>query len=249
MKYTVFCSGSKGNSTLIETETTKVLLDCGHSKRFLTQSFHNCGVQYQEIDALVITHNHIDHISQLKMFREKPVYAPYRLNQREDATILEPYQWFSIGDLMILPLPLSHDAQAIFGYVFKNKQESLVYITDTGYLKETDFEILSNADYYIFESNHDIELLMQTQRPFQVKSRILSDYGHLSNEDSAAYLTQLIGLKTKSIVLAHLSSEANTERCALQTLVETFEAHHVILNPEISIDCAKQNEPVTGGTL
>ncbi len=249
MKYTIFCSGSKGNCTLIETENTKILLDCGHSKRYLTQSLHNCDVQYQEIDALVITHNHIDHISQLKMFKEKPVYAPYALKEREDAFILEPYKWFSIGDLMILPLPLSHDADETFGYVLKNKCESLVYITDTGYIKETDFEMLSNADYYIFESNHDIELLMQTQRPYHVKSRILSDYGHLSNEDSAAYLTQLVGLKTKSIVLAHLSGEANTERCALQTLVETFEAHHVLLNPDINLDCAKQNEPVTGGSL
>lgn len=249
MKYTVFCSGSKGNSTLIETENTKILLDCGHSKRYLTQSLHNCGVHYHEIDALVITHNHIDHISQLKLFKDTPVYVPHEIKTREDAIILTPYEWFSIGDLMILPLPLSHDADETFGYVLKNKHESLVYITDTGYLKESDFEILSNADYYIFESNHDIELLMQTQRPYPVKSRILSDYGHLSNEDSATYLSLLVGLNTKSIVLAHLSSEANTERKALETLVETFELNHVVLNPAINLDCAKQNEPVTGGSI
>jgi len=249
MKYTILCSGSKGNSTLIETSTTKILLDCGHSKRYLTQSLHNCGVHYHQIDAVVITHNHIDHVSQLKLFKDQAVYAPHLLKERPDTRVLIPYQWISIGDLEVLPLPLSHDAQETFGYVLKHQQESLVYITDTGYLKETDFEYLSNADYYIFESNHNVELLMQTQRPYPVKSRILSDNGHLSNQVSAAYLAQLVGLNTKSIHLAHLSSEANTERHALQTLVETFEAHQIKLNPNITIDCAKQNEPVSGGTL
>ena len=249
MKYTVLCSGSRGNSTLIETKTTKVLLDCGHTKRYLTQSLHNCGVHYHEIDAVVITHNHIDHVSQLKLFKDQPVYAPHRLKDREDTSVLVPYEWITIGDLEILPLPMSHDAEETFGYVFKHHEASLVYITDTGYLKEADFYLLSNADYYIFESNHDVELLMQTQRPYPVKSRILSDSGHLSNEDSAAYLAQLVGLNTKSIHLAHLSSEANTERHALQTLVETFEAHQIKLNPDITLDCAKQNESVSGGTL
>lgn len=249
MKYTVLCSGSKGNSTLIETENIKILIDCGHSKRYLTQSLHNCGVNYQQIDAVVITHNHIDHISQLKLFNNQPLYAPHRFNDREDTVVLQPYTWFQLGDLNILPVPLSHDAEETYGYVIQHHDECLVYITDTGYLKSSDFDYLSNADYYIFESNHDVELLMATQRPYPVKSRILSDSGHLSNEDSAAYLAKLVGIKTKAIVLAHLSSEANTERHALQTLVETFEAHHVKLNPYLVLDCAKQNDPVTGGSL
>ncbi|TXT19787.1 MAG: metallo-beta-lactamase family protein [Erysipelotrichaceae bacterium] len=241
MKFTVLCSGSKGNSTLVETEQIKILLDCGHSKRYLTQSLHNCGVHYDQIDAVIITHNHIDHVSQLKLFKNQPVYAPCLLRDRDDTIILGAYKWFKLGDLSILSVPLSHDADETFGYVIQHDDESLVYITDTGYLKETDF--------YIFESNHDVELLMQTQRPYPVKSRILSDSGHLSNEDSASYLARLVGLNTKTIFLAHLSSEANTERHALQALVETFENQKVIINPDLILDCAKQNEPVTGGTI
>jgi len=249
MKFTVLCSGSKGNSTLIESQQIKILLDCGHSKKYLTHSLHNCGVNFEQIDALIVTHNHIDHVSQLKLFKNIQVYAPCLLKDRENTNILEAYKWFRLGDLKILSVPLSHDAEETFGYVIQHEDESLVYITDTGYLKETDFEILSNADHYIFESNHDVELLMQTQRPYPVKSRILSDSGHLSNEDSASYLAKLVGPHTKTILLAHLSSEANSERHALQTLVETFENQHVIINPDLILDCAKQDEPVTGGTI
>ena len=248
MKYTVFCSGSKGNSTLIETDHVKVLLDCGHTKRYLTQSLKSCGVEPTQVDALIITHNHIDHVSQLKLFKDRPVFAPHVLSGREDTIILEPFQWITLGDLKIWSIPLSHDAQETFGYVIKHNEETLVYITDTGYIRETDFEILSNADYYIFESNHDVEMLMSTSRPYNVKKRILSANGHLSNQDSAQYLSQLVGTKTKSILLAHLSSEANTERQALETLVETFESLQLRIDPNLKIDCAKQNEPVTGGS-
>lgn len=248
MKYTVFCSGSKGNSTLIQTDQVKVLLDCGHTKRYLTQALQTCGVEPSQVDALIVTHNHIDHVSQLKLFKDRPVFAPHVLMAREDTIILEPFQWITLGDLRIWSIPLSHDAQETFGYVIKHNEETLVYITDTGYIRETDFEILSNADYYIFESNHDVEMLMSTSRPYNVKKRILSANGHLSNQDSAQYLAQLVGANTKSILLAHLSSEANTERHALETLVETFESQQIKIDPNLKIHCAKQNEPVTGGS-
>ena len=249
MKYTVFCSGSKGNSTLIETDKVKVLLDCGHTKRYLTQSLLDAGLNCSQIDAVIITHNHIDHVSQLKLFKDKPIFAPHVLAEREDTIVLEPFQWITLGDLRIYALPLSHDAQETFGYVIKHQEETLVYITDTGYIRESDFETLSNADYYIFESNHDVELLMATNRPYPIKKRILSVNGHLSNQDSAQYLSQLIGTNTKSILLAHLSSEANTERHALEELVSTLETRQNRINPDLVIECAKQNEPVTGGSL
>lgn len=233
---------------MIETNHIKVLLDCGHTKKYLTQALQSRGIEPTQVDALIITHNHIDHVSQLKLFKDRPVFAPHVLANREDTIILEPFQWITLGDLRIWSIPLSHDAQETFGYVIKHNEETLVYITDTGYIRETDFEILSNADYYIFESNHDIEMLMSTSRPYNVKKRILSTNGHLSNQDSAQYLSQLVGTNTKSILLAHLSSEANTERQALETLVETFESQQIRIDPNLKIHCAKQNEPVTGGS-
>jgi phosphoribosyl 1,2-cyclic phosphodiesterase len=249
MKFTIFCSGSKGNSTLIETSNTKVLIDCGHTKRHVMQAFHQAHLSLKEIDAVVITHDHIDHISQLKLFSHCPVYSPVRLTARPDAVRVMPGNRFDIGDLSFMPIALSHDAQLTVGYVVSNHDERLVYVTDTGYVRETDWDALRNAHHYIFESNHDVELLMATSRPYPIKSRILSDNGHLSNQDSSALLARLVGPQTQSIILAHLSQEANSERHALTTLVETFEAFEVNLSPSIRVECAKQNESVTGGCL
>lgn len=249
MKYTIFCSGSKGNSTLIETSNTKVLIDCGHTKRHLMNAFQKANQDPETIDAVVITHDHIDHISQLKLFSHCPVYSPVKLAARLDAQHVTPGISFQIGDLSFLPIALSHDAQLTVGYVVSDRDERLVYVTDTGYVREADLETLRNAHHYIFESNHDVELLMATSRPYPIKSRILSDNGHLSNQDSSRLLARLVGPQTQSIILAHLSQEANTERHALTTLVETFEAFEVSLSPSIRVECAKQNESVTGGCL
>jgi phosphoribosyl 1,2-cyclic phosphodiesterase len=249
MKYTIFCSGSKGNSTLIETSNTRVLIDCGHTKRHLIHAFHAADLTPQAIDAVVITHDHIDHISQLKLFSHCPVYSPVKLTVRPDAQQVTPGINFQIGDLNFMPIALSHDAQLTVGYVVSNHTERLVYVTDSGYVREADLDVLRNAHHYIFESNHDVELLMATSRPYPIKSRILSDNGHLSNQDSSRLLARLVGPQTQSIILAHLSQEANTERQALTTLVETFEAFDVNLSPLIRVECAKQNESVTGGCL
>lgn len=249
MKYTIFCSGSKGNSTLIETATTRVLIDCGHTKRHLMGAFTQAQLSLDEIDAVVITHDHIDHISQLKLFDNHPVYSPVHLSQRPDAIPVIPDQAFQIGDITLTPIGLSHDAAQTVGYVLFDGHERVVYVTDTGYVREADFDALRNATHYIFESNHDVELLMATSRPYPIKSRILSANGHLSNQDSARLLAQLVGPETQSIILAHLSLEANTERHALTTLVETFEACDVSVSPSVTVQCARQYESVTGGCL
>jgi phosphoribosyl 1,2-cyclic phosphodiesterase len=249
MKYTIFCSGSKGNSTLIETATTRVLIDCGHTKRHLIGAFAQAQVKVEFIDAVVLTHDHIDHVSQLKLFEARPVYSPVTLNQRPDAIPVIPGQAFQVGDITLLPIGLSHDAERTVGYVLTDGQERVVYVTDTGYVREADFDPMRNATHYIFESNHDVELLMATSRPYPIKSRILSANGHLSNQDSARVLAQLVGPQTQSIILAHLSLEANTERHALTTLVETFEACDVSVSPSVHVQCARQYESVTGGCL
>ena len=116
----------------------------------------------------------------------------------------------------------------------------MVYITDTGYINENSFEYLKNKNLYVFESNHDIEMLMNNPKyPHHTKIRILSDKGHLSNKDSAYYLTKLIGENTHHIILAHLSEQNNTEELALSTLRETLERKNIDFK---NIKVARQNE-------
>lgn len=247
MKYHLLASGSRGNCCIIQAGETRLVIDCGTTKKYLTHSFHNLGIDYTQVDGILITHRHIDHISMLKMFAKTDVYSPFVIEERPDAMRIVPYEAFIVGDIAITPIPLSHDAGLTIGFVLRHLDETLVYVTDTGYVREYDFDQLRNADYYIFESNHDPEMLMQTRRPIFTKKRILSDNGHLCNEDSARYLSVLIGNQTKEIVLAHLSQEANDEFLAYSTLFKTLQNDHPAYYLQLSIRCARQFETTSGG--
>ena len=184
-------------------------------------SLQSVSQDIQTLDALLVTHSHKDHISQLKHFEHLPIYSYCDLDV-QDHRCIKPLDRFIIGDMQITVIGLSHDAPNTVGYVIEDGCQKLVYITDTGYLPNHEKAYLENADHYIFESNHDMEMLMHTARPMFVKQRILSDSGHLSNEDASHNITSLINTKTKNIVLAHLSQEANVPELALDVLNDTF---------------------------
>ncbi len=242
MKYINFCSGSKGNCTYIESKQTRLIIDCGSTKRYLSQSLHNWNIQLDTVDALLITHDHGDHIAQLRLFDSVQLcLSPVELN-REVVRVM-PYVPYRIKDIDVIPLVLSHDSGLTYGYVLKSDGEKLVYITDTGYLKENNLEYIENADIYIIESNHNVDKLMQSNRPHHTKMRILSDTGHLSNEDCALILSKVIGPQTKEIVLAHLSEEANSETLAYQALTNLIQLD---IN---NIKCAKQHHFTQGGFI
>ena len=221
MKAALLASGSKGNCCLVRHGKTSIIIDCGGTKRYLTQCFDRLQYDPACADALLVTHTHKDHVAQLNTFKHLPIYAWADLGVA-DQRVVEPFETFQIAEMQITVLPLSHDAAHTVGYVIEAGGEKLVYITDTGYIHNDVKERIVNADYYIFESNHDMEMLMHTARPMFVKQRILSDSGHLSNEDASHNITSLINTKTKNIVLAHLSQEANVPELALDVLNDTF---------------------------
>lgn len=257
MRVDLLCSGSKGNACLVRHNNTEILIDCGPpSWRYLKNAMDDAGVSPDDLDALLITHSHSDHIRQLSHFTGLPVYAccalhpknykkqPVTLDLRQ---VLPPVR-FQVGDLKILALPTSHDSGPSMGFVIESEHEKLVYMTDTGYVPEALFGDLSDADYYIFESNHDLEKLNQTDRPFALKMRIASDTGHLCNQDSARILCSCMTRRTRHIVLAHLSEEANTPELALGALFERLEYAHVH-HDQLVIEAAKQFEPLHFGEI
>jgi len=247
MKFSILASGSKGNCTYIQAGSTQLVIDCGMTKRYLTQSFHSINVDLNTIDALLITHDHSDHIAQVKVFKEvRKVISPVLLDVREDIEVWMPYMNHRIKDVDIMPIVLSHDCDMIYGYIIQHNGEKLVYITDTGYIKSKDFNLLRDADYYIIESNHDVDLLMKSSRPYPTKQRILSDTGHLSNEDSSYIISQLVTNRTKEIVLAHLSQEANLPSIALKCVYEALDKEG-IQSSQFKIRCACQTEILQGG--
>lgn len=243
MKYYVLASGSKGNCFVVKNKEAAIVIDCGSTKSYLTRSFHNIGLDYQSVKALFITHDHSDHIKQIKMFQNSRMYCPFEIKEC-DSNIIHPYDQIDIGGFHIQAIPLSHDSNITLGYVIESDQEKLVYITDTGYIQESHHELIYNADYYILESNHDPELLMQCNRPMYIKSRILSDSGHLCNEDCAAVLKKVVFDNTKEIVLAHISEQANRYDLAVEVTKRVL-----IDRTGIVIQAAKQFEIMEGGKL
>lgn len=211
MKFAMLCSGSKGNCFVIQEDDCTIVIDCGSTKKYLTTCFKQLSID--SIDALLLTHQHSDHCSQLSLFT-CPVYCSDAIKNREseDLVVFKP---FTIKGLKITAIPLSHDYPSTVGFVIEGKKEKCVYITDTGYINTSMLNLLIGADYIVLESNHDTELLMNTSRPDYLKARIYSDYGHLANEDCAATLECIITENTKEVFLAHLSSEANTPEQAL----------------------------------
>ena len=224
MKVAVLASGSKGNSTYIETNNTKVLIDAGMSNLYIEKKLILLGVNPDDINFVFITHTHTDHVAGLKVFIKKhhpKVFLTLDMyNELKD--ILNDYEILEseiiLNDLIVDYFKTSHDTDSV-GYIFKSNDKEIVYVTDTGYINIKNLKKLNNKDLYIFESNHDIEMLMNNPNyPYQIKQRILGDKGHLSNNQCKEYLNKIIGDKTKYIVLAHLSEQNNDPSLALNNL-------------------------------
>lgn len=249
MKFHLLASGSKGNCFVLQEGNRTIVIDCGSTKKHLVSSFHDVNINIDDVDLVLLTHNHTDHIKQLKLFENSLIYSPVFLEERKDARILRPRSYFTIDQtIKVTSIPLSHDADVTLGFIIENKKEKLVYITDTGYIKDEYTELLYGADYIIIESNHDVGMLMKCNRPYYIKSRIQGEYGHLNNEDCANTLEKIVSSNTKEIVLAHISQDANTYEKALEVSV-----NHLLkykkdeLNNDLRIVAAKQFEIVSGG--
>ena len=158
---------------------------------------------------------------------------------------LIPYTSYTFGDIEVYVLRVSHDATNPIGFIFSG-DETLLYMTDTGYVSQKNKELIHNLNYYIIESNHDIGMLMATRRPFSLKNRIMGDTGHLNNEYSAHLMCDVISENTKEIVLAHLSQDANTKEKALETYYSIFDEEKMTFDQE-KIKAASQTAVVSGG--
>ena len=247
MLVSVLASGSKGNSTLIRTDNLNILVDAGMNYKYIKDNLSDFNLTPKDINYIFLTHTHKDHIGALEVFL-KNNHPTLLIGKKmyDDLGFLKDYDNIiyldnivELEDTLVETIKTSHDTSESLGYVFTSNNKSLVYITDTGYINNKYFNKLSNKNMYILESNHDIEMLMNGKYPAWLKSRVLSDKGHLSNKSSSFYLSKFIGDNTNYVVLAHLSHENNTESIALNTLKDTLKEYEVEFN---NIFIAKQNE-------
>lgn len=230
MKIKVLASGSKGNSTYIETSNKKILIDVGISYSKITNALQEINVLPTEIDVVLITHVHNDHIYGLSSFIKKTKALAYiTIDLLKEIKNIIPIDRivivnneFKLEETNIKLIPASHDV-VCYGYIIENNNKSLVYLTDTGYINSKYHDIMRNRTVYIIESNHDEKMLMEGPHPYPVKQRVISDSGHLSNRYTGRYLKKIIGDNTKYIFLAHLSDKNNTPELALQQVDEELE--------------------------
>lgn len=251
IRYDIVASGSKGNATLLSSGTTLIQIDMGVSLSRLENGLANLHSSLFQIQALLITHEHSDHIKGLSLRTYQkakiPLYCTAGTVDHPDHLIV-PDEGFFIGDFSIFPFSVSHDATNPVGFVFQQGKEKLVYLTDSGIVPETALPYLSDADYYIVESNHDVDRLLKSSRPLLLKERIRSSRGHLSNDQSAEAFVNLVGPHTKSITLAHLSEECNTPELAITTWETIFQEHGKNVK-QYHLRCASQHHDLEGGDL
>ena len=207
---------------------TKLIIDMGISFLTLKKTLEENSLSFDDFSGILVTHCHKDHTKGLATLINKTkinVYIPEGMYESLKEFIPYPKcifieDKFNINDVEIELIHTSHDAPASTGYIIKQDNKSLVYVTDTGYINRKYLEKMKNHDCYLIESNHDEVMLMDGPYPRFLKERVISDTGHLSNRTTAKYLKKIIGDKTKTIILAHLSETNNTPDKALEAINE-----------------------------
>lgn len=229
----VFVSlGSKGNATLIREGGTIIQVDMGVSLKAVKKGLDVLNADFSDIAGVFITHEHSDHIGGLPLYQNKvkDIYASEGtlLGIDEEHTLQEG-EAVDVGSLTILPFRSSHDANNPMNFIILGGGKKFGYVTDTGYIRKTGLALLKNCDYYLMESNYGVKELLTGKYPPALKRRIHGKKGHLSNIDSALYLTDLIGDKTKQVFLGHISLDNNTPELAEETYRQVFAEKEVSL--------------------
>ena len=261
LSFCSFSSGSSGNSYLIRSESTGILVDAGISGKKIFEGLIATQTPHEQVKGLLITHEHIDHIKSLKVVTKKlteiKAYANENTWKAIDDDKVNPLQQeifitgetFLIGDILVKPFPISHDAAEPVGFSFFADGKQITVVTDTGYITEEIFEEMKNADILALEANHDENMLKMGRYPWSVKQRILGEKGHLSNTTAGKCICKILDdckqareKKQRKILLAHLSRENNFPEMALQTIKNVLEESEYYLGANLQIHTIIKDE-------
>ena len=260
MRLVSIASGSSGNSTYIGSEETHLLVDAGISCRRMEKGLETLGIRADELGALVLTHEHNDHIRGISVFLKHhriPVYATEGtlramrragvFDQVPDAEELlhavKTESTFRVGDIDILPFPIDHDAAEPAAYRFRCGEKACAVATDLGHYTEETVRYLKGLDALLLESNHDVRMLEAGPYPYSLKRRILGSLGHLSNEDAGHLLSRLLDGRLRHVALAHLSRENNLPELARETVrCEIAESSARLIAADVPIAVAPRDE-------
>lgn len=233
MRLCSIASGSSGNCIYAGTENTHFLVDVGISGKRIEKGLNEIGLTTKEMSGILITHEHIDHISGLGVLARRyglPIYATKgtiaAIREVKAVGVIEPVLFhaiecdreFQIKDVVVAPIAISHDAAEPVAYIIQRGKQSVGIITDLGTYDTSILHKLKGLDAVLLEANHDVRMLQTGKYPYLLKQRILGDRGHLSNEASGQLLGKILHDTLKTVVLGHLSKENNYEELAYETV-------------------------------
>ncbi len=240
LAFSVLASGSTGNAIYIETPKQRLLVDAGLSGKKIEKLFEEASLDPNKLDGILVSHEHSDHIKGVGILARRyglPVYANEKTWQAMAAGVgaiptgqkftLEKGRLLPFGDLDVDSFSVSHDAADPMFFSFMHGGKKLTILTDTGYVSDRMLGAAEEADVLIFEANHDVGMLRMGRYPWNVKRRILGDEGHVSNEDAAMALADIVRRKKADVYLAHLSKDNNMKDLARMTVQQTMELEGV----------------------
>jgi phosphoribosyl 1,2-cyclic phosphodiesterase len=242
LRFTVLASGSTGNAMVVAGKDSKVLIDAGLSSKRVEELLRERDITGTELQAILVTHEHADHIKGLGAISRKhnlPIYANAKTWEQLDKqvgnipdknkVIMETGSTVYFGALQVESYGISHDAAEPVGYCFYEGSLKLSLATDLGYMSSKVKDKIADSDAIVLETNHDVDMLRMGHYPWNIKRRILGDKGHLSNEAAGEALCDILTSRTKAVYMAHLSRDHNVMDLARLTLNTTMEARGISL--------------------
>ncbi len=231
-----FCSlysGSSGNSLFVETNNTKILIDAGESAKKITEALSLINVDINDLDAILVTHEHSDHVKGLGTISKKydiPIYAntkTWDAMPEQSSKVLDnnkkyfiPSESFDIGDLKIRPFEIPHDAANPCGFNIFHDNTKMSIATDIGHMTSNVIHKLEDSSFLLLESNYDPNILKCSKYPYQLKERIAGPNGHLPNSEAGKTISYLLNSGLKNVMLGHLSKENNFPELAYKTVID-----------------------------
>lgn len=248
-KFCSLSSGSSGNCQYVETDNIRLLVDGGMSGKRIETLLKSIDVEPDTIDGILVTHEHIDHTKGVGILSRRydiPIWANENTwigmeskigeVKCENIKMFTTERQFDIEDLGVYPFRVSHDANEPVGYCLFYKNIKISLLTDTGWVNNSIKDAIKGSSLYLLESNHDVEMLKVGKYPWYLKKRIMSDVGHLSNDDAGKLITEIATGKGEVVLLGHLSKENNYPLLAYETVKNIVLDAGIDINNDINID-------------